>query len=82
MILNIHLSQKVTNEVLYGVIEKISTKTISRFLKFAGHYLHRDDEVVSELVLWGPTHGTRRREGHQKATSGISSAKLVYRRAR
>ena len=31
-------------------------------LKFAGHCLHRDDEVVSDLVLWEPTHGTRRRE--------------------
>ena len=53
--------QKVTNEVLYGTIEKISTKIICRFLKFAGHCLRRDDEVVSDLVLWEPTHGTRRR---------------------
>ena len=36
MILNVHLSQKVTNEVLYGAIEKISTKIRRRFLKFAG----------------------------------------------
>ena len=61
MILNVHWSQKVTNEVLYGAIEKISTKIRRRFLKFAGHCLRRDDEVVSDLVLWEPTHGTRRR---------------------
>ena len=61
MILNVHSSQKVTNEVLNGTIEKISTKIRLRFLKFAGHYLRRDDEVVSDLVLWEPTHGTRRR---------------------
>ena len=56
-----HWSQKVTNEVLYGAIEKVSTKIRCRFLKFAGHCLRRDDEVVSDLVLWEPTHGTRRR---------------------
>ena len=26
---------------------------------FAGHYLRRDDEVVSDLVIWEPTHGIR-----------------------
>ena len=61
IILNVHWSQKVTNEVLYGAIEKISTKIRRRFSKFAGHCLRRDDEVVSDLVLWEPTHGTRRR---------------------
>ena len=61
MILNVYWSQKVTNEVLYEAIEQISTKIIRRFLKFAGHCLCRDDEVVSDLVLWEPTHRTRRR---------------------
>ena len=61
MILNVYWSQKVTNEVLYGAIEKISTKIRRRFLKFSGHCLRRDDEVVSDLVLLEPTHGTRRR---------------------
>ena len=59
MILNVHWSQKVTNEVLYGAIENIFTKIRRRFLKFAEHCLRRDDEVVSDLVLWEPTHGTR-----------------------
>ena len=56
----IHWSQKVTNEVLYGTIEKMSTKNIRRFLKFAGHCLRRDVEVVSDQVLWEPTHVTKR----------------------
>ena len=59
MILNVNWSQKVTNEVQHGAIEKISRKIRRRFLKFAGHCLCRDDEVVSDLVLWEPTHGTR-----------------------
>ena len=54
MILNVHWSQKVTNDVLYGAIENISTKIRRRFLKFAGHCLRRDDEVVSDLALWKP----------------------------
>ena len=57
----IHWVQKVTNEVLHGAIEKISTKIIRRFIKFAVHCLRRDDEVVSDLFLWEPTNGTRRR---------------------
>ena len=61
IILNVHWYQKVTNEVLYGAIEKISIKIRRRFLKFAGHRLRRDNEVVSDLVLWEPTHRTRRR---------------------
>ena len=71
MILNVHWSQKITNEVLYGAIEKISTNIRRRFLKIAGHCLRRDDEVVSDLVLWEPTHETRRRGRPPKATSGI-----------
>ena len=88
MILNVHWSQKFTNEVLYGAIEKVSIKIRCRCIKFAGHCLRRDYEVVSDLVLWEPTHGTRKRGRPPefwcsfKATSGISSAKLVYRRAR
>ena len=57
----VHWSQKVTNKVMYGAIEKISTKITRRLLKFSGHCLRRDDEVVSDLVLFEPTHGTRRR---------------------
>ena len=51
MILNVHWSQTVTNEVLYGAIEKISTKIRRRFLKFDGNCLRRDDEVISDIVL-------------------------------
>ena len=81
----IHWSQKVTNEVLYGAIEKISTKIRRRFLKFAGHCLRRDDEVISDLVLWEPTHGTRRRgrppesyiRNHERETGILASEMKV-----
>ena len=50
--INLHSSQKDTNEVLYGAIEIVSTKIRRRSLKFIGHCLRRYDEVDSDLVLW------------------------------
>ena len=58
IILNIYWSHKVTNEVLYGDI--VSAKIRRRLLKFAGHFLHRDGDFVSDLVIWEPTYGARR----------------------
>ena len=46
IILNVLWSQKITNEVLYGAIEKISKKIRCPLLKFAGHCVRRNDEVV------------------------------------
>ena len=66
--------QKKTKENIY--------KDKTSILKVCGHCLRRDDEVVSDLVLWEPIMELEDGEGHHKATSGISSAKLVYRRAR
>ena len=61
MVLNIHWTNKIKNETLYGTIERLSNTIRRRRLKFAGHCLRREDEVVSDLVMWQPTHGTRRR---------------------
>ena len=61
MVLNIHWTHKIKSEILYGTLERISNKIRRRRLKFAGHCLRREDEVVSDLVMWQPTHGTRRR---------------------
>jgi len=61
MALNIHWTQKITNKELYGKLEQLSIKVRRRRLRFAGHCMRREDEVVSDLVLWAPTHGTRRR---------------------
>ena len=51
MVLNIHLTNKIKNEILYGELEILSNKIRRRRLKFAGHCLRREDEVVSDLVL-------------------------------
>ena len=64
MVLNIHWKNKFKNEILYGELERLSNKTKRRTLKYAGHCLRREDEVVSDMVLWKPTHGTRMRGKH------------------
>ena len=61
MVLNIHWTHTIKNEILYVTLERLSKKIRRRILKFAGHFLQREDEVVSDLVLWQPTHGTRSR---------------------
>lgn len=50
----------MTNEDLYGDRPKITDKIRSRRLKFAGHCRRQEDELVSKLVLWLPTHGQRK----------------------
>ena len=60
MDLNIHWTNKIKNEILYGELERLS-KIRRRQLKFSGHCLRREYDIVSDLVLWKPTHGTRRR---------------------
>ena len=60
IVLNIHLTNKIKNEIIYGALERLSIKFRRRRLKFAGQCLRREDNVVSGLVLWQPTHGTRR----------------------
>ena len=79
---DLRIRKSLTNEVLYGAIEKVSTKIRRRRSKFAGHCLHRDDEVVSDLVPWNQLMELEDGEGHRKATLGLWSAILVYRRAR
>ena len=61
MVLNIYWTNKIKNEILYGELEILSNKIRRRRLKFAGHFLRREDEVVSNLVMWQPIHGTIRR---------------------
>ena len=51
MVLNIDWSNTIKNEILYGALERLSNKIRRRRLKFTGHCLRREDEVVSDLVL-------------------------------
>ena len=56
--LGINWKEHVSNTVLYSGLPKISDVIGQRRLKFAGHCLKRSDEVVADLVLWEPSHGS------------------------
>ena len=58
--LNIHWSQFLTNEQLYGNLPKISEKIRRRRLMFAGHCRRSEDGMVLKLVLWDPKNGQRK----------------------
>ncbi len=60
-VMGVHWSQHVTNEDLYQDLPKFSEKIRGSRLQFAGHCQRRDDELVSKLVLWQPSHGQRQR---------------------
>ena len=66
-VLNISWQQHMTNNSLYGKLPRISQVIRKRRLKFSGHCFRQQQQPVSELVLWDPKHGTRRR-GHPEKT--------------
>ena len=51
--------QRITNEVLYAGLPRISTTIRERCLIFSGHCWRSENEVVCDLVLWGSKHGKR-----------------------
>ena len=65
--LNIDPATHMTNEDLYLELPKLSKKIQSRRLGLAGHCHRHKELAVQRLVLWEPTHGTRRR-GRQQLT--------------
>ena len=65
--LNIDPATRMTNEDLYLELPKLSKKIQSRRLGLAGHCHRHEELAVQRLVLWEPTHGTRRR-GRQQLT--------------
>ena len=56
--LRISWRDNVSNTMLYSCLPKISDVIRQRRLKFAGHCFRRSDEVVADLVLWEPRHGS------------------------
>ena len=51
---------------LYNDLPKI-TETIRYLrLKFSGHIWRHDEEIAHNLLLWMPTNGKTKEEGHRK----------------
>ena len=55
---NVTWRQRITNEVLYARLPRISTTVRERCLRFSGHCWRSKNEV-SDLVLWEPKLGKR-----------------------
>ena len=58
MTLRISWKEHVSNTVLYSGLPKISDVIRQRRLRFARHCFRRSDEVVVDLVLRQPRHGS------------------------
>ena len=65
--LGVHWSDRVTNEILYGKLPKLSDKIAARRLRLAGHCQRHPELGAPRLILWEPTHGQRGR-GRPKMT--------------
>ena len=57
--LNVHWSQHVTNEQLYGDWPCSSTTIRLHCMKFAGHCCWGVEEPIFKVLFWMPQHGRR-----------------------
>ena len=60
-VLGITWEMKVTNDELYGSLNKLSDVLRVRRLRFIGHMWRRKDELVCKLLMWEPKQGRRKR---------------------
>ena len=51
----------VPNKELYGDLPTLSSELRQRRLRFSGHCWRRTDEICSQMLMWQPPHGKRRR---------------------
>ena len=58
-ILNVSWDDYLTNSQLYGKLAKITDVIKERRLRFTGHSFRNKEELVSDLLLWAPSHGQR-----------------------
>ena len=66
-VLNKSWKQHLIKQQLYGHLPPI-TKTIQvRQTRYAGHYWRSRDELISDILLWTPSHG-RAKAGWQART--------------
>ena len=65
--LNVHWSDRVTNDTLYGKLPKVSDKIAARRLRLAGHCQRHPELGAHRLILWEPSQGQRSR-GRPKST--------------
>ena len=65
--LNIRWTQHMRNTELYRDIDRVGDKVAARRMRMAGHCYRHKELPASDLILWEPSQGTRRR-GRRKRT--------------
>ena len=60
-VLNVSWREHPTKERLYGNIPKLSDVIKEQRTRFAGHCYRSKAELISDLLLWQPSHGYSRR---------------------
>ena len=61
MAMNVTWKQHLTNEQLYQDLPRVSQKIQQRRMRIAGHCIRHNECPASQLVLWQPTDGRRKR---------------------
>ena len=56
-ILNQFYGQHPTKQQLYGHLPPITKTVLVRRTRHAGHYWRSKDELISDILLWTPSHG-------------------------
>ena len=58
VVLNIPWQSYPSKKVLYGYLPPISLKIRDRRLHFCGHCYRSQNELISNVLLWQPRHGS------------------------
>ncbi|CAH1266596.1 LCT [Branchiostoma lanceolatum] len=66
-VLNVTWEDRITNSVLYGDLPRLSQKIRHRRMALAGHCVRHTELTASQLILWEPTDG-RRKRGRRRTT--------------
>ena len=57
VVLNKSLKQHPTKQQLYGHLPLIKQTSQVRRIRHSGHYWQNKDKLISDVLLWTPTHG-------------------------
>ena len=69
MVLGVSWKDKVSNDVFYRTLPKLSDKIRSRRLKLAGHCIRHPEHLADDLVTWEPEarRGEAKRGRHRQS---------------
>ena len=61
MVLNINWNEHITNNALYGKLDKVTNTIKNRRLQLAGHVFRDTTSPAHLTVTWNPPHGVTKR---------------------